>query len=82
MGRALKIGPQNIGMPKKKDPDSVDADVFDFGQVDGVTPLDFSDEAHSAYSICGDNSQGPDIPQMLGFPMVYGYSIYSVHFLG
>jgi hypothetical protein len=41
MGRALKVDPQNIGMPKKKDPDPVNADVFDFGQVDGVTSLDF-----------------------------------------
>ncbi|TRZ89885.1 hypothetical protein D4R89_05370 [bacterium] len=77
MGRAFKVGSQNIGMPKKKDPDSVDADVFDFGRVDGVTPLDFSDEAHSAYSICGDNSQAPDIPQMLDFPEDFKYLDYK-----
>ena len=48
---------------------AVDTDVFDFGQVDGVAPFDFSDEAHSVYSIhYGGISQVPDIPQILDFP--------------
>jgi hypothetical protein len=60
---------------------AVDPDVFDFGQIDGVAPFDFSDEAHGVYRIhYVYKSQVPDIPQILDFPGVFRHLDCSGHF--
>jgi hypothetical protein len=65
------------------DDPSIDPMIFDLGQVDGISPFNFSDEAHGVYDIHQHHKcQAPDHLKVLDFPMVFGYSIYSVRFLG
>jgi hypothetical protein len=65
------------------DDPSIDPVIFDFGQVGGISPFDFSYEAHGVYIIHhAHKCQVPDHPKLLDFPMDFGDSIYSVHFLG
>ncbi len=60
---------------------AADADVFNLGQVDGVTPFDFSYEAHSVYSIhYYPISQDPHVSQLLDFPGAFRHLFCSGHF--